>query len=90
MTDATAVAAAIVESFEWKPIDILICNAGTAIHGFLDGMKVRELDAVTRTNVLGCAYPLHAALPLMKARSSQHPSSIVLIGSLSGLVGSSQ
>lgn len=86
VSDATAVRAAIVESFEWRPIDILVCNAGVTISGLFDRVKVEELDMVTRTNLLGCVYPVHAALPLMKARSMQHPTAIVLMSSLSGLV----
>eukprot|EP00250_Pteridium_aquilinum_P015659 c22683_g1_i7 orf=229-1062(+) len=86
VSDATAVSVAIAECFEWKPIDILICNAGTLIPGFLDNATVNELETVIKTNILGCVYPVHAALPLMKARCKEHPSSIVLMSSLSGLL----
>lgn len=86
VSDSTAVSAAIVECFEWRPIDLLICNAGSSGHGLFGEVKTSELDRLTKTNLLGCVYPVHAALPLMKARSKQYPSSIVFMGSLSGLV----
>ncbi|MCO5575284.1 hypothetical protein L7F22_029084 [Adiantum nelumboides] len=85
-SDATAIMSAVEESFEWKPIDVLICNAGLAVAGMMGDVKGRELDLVTKTNFLGCVYPIHAAIPLMKQRSLHNPSSIVIMGSLAGLV----
>lgn len=86
VTDAAAVSLAIQESFRWRPIDILVCNAGRAISGPLDAVDVKDLDLVARTNFLGCVYPVHAALPLMKLRSIENPSSIVFVSSLSALL----
>ncbi|KAH7438933.1 hypothetical protein KP509_04G037600 [Ceratopteris richardii] len=86
VSDPSAVAAAIAQSIAWKPIDVLICNAGIVIHGSFDDVKVKELQRVASTNVLGCAFPIHAALSHMKSRSSQNPSSIVLMSSLSSLM----
>ncbi|MCO5550994.1 hypothetical protein L7F22_004489 [Adiantum nelumboides] len=86
VSDAEAMSKVITESFSWRPIDVLVCNAGISIVGPFDTMKVSDLETVTRTNLLGCVYTIHAALPLMKARSKHHPCSIVIMSSLSGLV----
>lgn len=86
VADSSAVSLAIKESFHWRPVDILICNAALTTPGAFDAVDVKDIDSVTRTNVLGSVYPIHAILPLMKSRSLQNPSSIVLIGSLSGLL----
>ncbi|KAI5059193.1 hypothetical protein GOP47_0025512 [Adiantum capillus-veneris] len=85
-SNATTIISAIEESFEWKPIDVLICNAGLAMAGMMGDVKEKDLDLVTKTNFLGCVYPIHAAIPLMKQRSLQNPSSIVIMSSLAGLV----
>ncbi|KAI5084005.1 hypothetical protein GOP47_0000174 [Adiantum capillus-veneris] len=86
VSDAAAMSNAIAESFSWRPIDVLVCNAGTSVNGLFDDMKISDLETVTRINLLGCVYTIYAALPLMKARSKRHPSSIVIVSSLSGLL----
>lgn len=85
VSDAAAVSLAITDSFNWRPIDMLICNAGRVLAGQLDKVNVEDLESLTRTNILGCVFPLHAALPLMKLRSFENPSSIVIMGSMSSM-----
>ncbi|KAH7442531.1 hypothetical protein KP509_03G092800 [Ceratopteris richardii] len=68
------------------PIDVLICNAGLAKPGMIGEVEVKDLDLVTKTNFLGCVYPIHAVVPLMKQRSLENPSSIVIMSSLAGLI----
>lgn len=87
VSDAAAVSQAITESFRWRPIDILICNDGLAE---ADVVNVDDIDMVTKTSFWAHVYPVRAALPLMKRRSFEYPSSIVFMSSLSGLVSISE
>lgn len=81
VSDYEAISQAIQEAFQWKPIDVLICNAGLTRGGQLENQTVEDLELVIGTNLNGTVYPVHAALPLMKQRSKEHPGSIVFIGS---------
>eukprot|EP00253_Pinus_taeda_P034726 PITA_34726 len=85
VSDYKAISAAVTQSFEWKPIDILVCNAGIAHSSFLDEVPVKEIDLTIGTNLTGTMYMLRVALPLMKQRSNMNPSTVVLMGSLSSL-----
>nr|ABK25881.1 unknown [Picea sitchensis] len=85
VSDHQAITQAIQEAFQWKPIDFLICNAGLTRGGQLENQPVEDMDLVIRTNLNGTVYPVHAALPLMKERSKEHPGSIVFIGSQASL-----
>ncbi|XP_057852130.1 3-dehydrosphinganine reductase TSC10B-like [Cryptomeria japonica] len=85
VSDYRAVFVAVNEAFEWKPIDILVCNAGLAYSSYLDKMHVEEIDLTIGTNLTGTVYTLNVALPLMKQRSNLHPSAVVLMGSLSSM-----
>lgn len=85
VSDFQAITQAIQEAFQWKPIDVLICNAGLTRGGQLENQTVEDMDLVVRTNLNGSVYPVHAALPLMKERSKEHPASIVFIGSQASL-----
>lgn len=86
VTDAKSVSVAVAECFEWKPIDVLICNAGVTAPGIFGSVDVSTINMITSTNLLGCVYPMHAVLPLMKERSKNNPSSIVFMSSLSCLL----
>lgn len=86
VADYKAMSDAICESFSWKPIDVLICNAGLTRSGYMDQVAVEDLELTVRTNILGVVYAVHAVLPLMKKRSPNHPMAIVLMGSLASLV----
>jgi len=84
--DYSAISTAVKESYDWRPIDILINNAGITKSGFMEDFSVKDISSVVQTNVLGSLYPLHAILPQLKLRSRDHPISIVFIGSLASLV----
>jgi 3-dehydrosphinganine reductase len=86
VSDASSIAKVVKESFDWRPIDVLVCNAGTLSVGQIENVSVEDLEHTTKTNLLGCVYTLHAALPLMKSRSFQNPSSILIMGSMASLV----
>ncbi|CAM6026085.1 unnamed protein product [Sphagnum balticum] len=83
--DYAAIARVIEEALTWRPIDVLICNAGITRSGFFEDVSVEDLNAVVQTNLLGTVYPVHAALPSLKERSRRHPVAIVFIGSLASL-----
>eukprot|EP01018_Ginkgo_biloba_P015653 Gb_17836 [translate_table: standard] len=80
-----AISVAINESFQWRPIDILVCNAGWGRSCYFDEMGIEDIDQTIGTNLNGTIYTLRVALPLMKQRSFAHPSSVVLMGSLASL-----
>lgn len=84
--DYTAISTVVKESYEWRPIDILINNAGITKSGFMEDVSAKDIDSIIQTNVLGSMYPWHAILPQLKLRSRDHPISIVFIGSLASLV----
>ena len=86
MGNYKAISTAVRESYDWRPIDILINNAGITRSGFVEEVSVEDMNAVVQTNLLGSLYPLHAALADLKMRSRSHPISIVFIGSLASLV----
>lgn len=86
VTDYSALSSALKASSSWKPIDVLICNAGLTRGGYLDSTPIEELDLIVRTNVMGTIHALHAALPALKQRSlEKHPTSIVITASLASL-----
>lgn len=87
VASASEIAAVIEESFHWRPIDVLVCNAGIAKGGYLEDVSISDLEMQYHINLLGSIYPVHAALPLLKPRSlAGHPTSIVFINSLCSLV----
>ncbi|MCO5596064.1 hypothetical protein L7F22_050121 [Adiantum nelumboides] len=84
--NAEAVAVAIHEAFDWRPIDVLVCSAGVLEANFFEDVKPSRLEEIARTNILGVMFPIQATIPLMKTRSICNPCSIVIIGSLSACV----
>ncbi|GLJ10512.1 hypothetical protein SUGI_0129590 [Cryptomeria japonica] len=80
-----AITQAIQEAFQWKPIDVLITNAGLTRSGNLETQTVEDIDLTIGTNLNGTIYPIHASLPLLKKHSKEHPVSIVLVGSLASM-----
>ncbi|KAH7293601.1 hypothetical protein KP509_28G032300 [Ceratopteris richardii] len=86
VSNAEAISAAITESFAWRPIDVLICSAGILEANFIDDAKPSKLEEIARINILGVMFPIQAVIPLMKRRCKEHPSSIVIIGSLSSSI----
>lgn len=87
ISDYEAISAAIHESSEWRPIDVLVCNAGVTRISYLDQLPIDRIASTVQTNITGTLYTLRAALPLMKQRSSRHCRlALVFMGSLASLV----
>lgn len=86
ISDYEAISAAIHESSEWRPLDILVCNAGVTCISYLDQLPIDRIASTVQTNITGTLYTLRAALPLMKQRSSRHCRlALVFMGSLASL-----
>eukprot|EP00250_Pteridium_aquilinum_P033005 c5089_g1_i1 orf=357-1361(-) len=80
-----AIAGSVRKALQWKPIDVLVCNAGLTRGGYLEKSSIADVDIVIRTNLNGAIYPLHEALPSLKEHSANHPVSIVIISSMASL-----
>ena len=65
-------------------IDALINNAGFAMSGFAEDMRLEEIRQQFDTNFFGHVAMTQAVLPTMRAQRSGH---IVMVSSISGLVG---
>src|SRR5262249_18617617 len=66
-------------------IDVLINNAGFAVAGFAEDVKLDELRLQFETNFFGAVAMTKAVLPAMRQQRSGH---IIMISSIGGLVGS--
>ncbi|KAH8972341.1 hypothetical protein BDL97_02G190000 [Sphagnum fallax] len=85
--DYATIARAIREAVAWRPIDVLICNAGRGQCGYVEDIPSQDVNTLVQTNLLGSLHAVHAALPFLKQQSSSnHPVSIVIMGSLASLV----
>ncbi|KAI5061337.1 hypothetical protein GOP47_0023842 [Adiantum capillus-veneris] len=84
--DYAAITASVRQALLWKPIDVLVCNAGLTRGGYLEKSSLEDIDTVIRTNLNGSIYPLHEALPSLKEHSATHPVSIVFISSLASFM----
>lgn len=84
--DGLAITAAVQEAFSWRPIDVLICNAGVVNAAHFQDFTLAQIEEILRINLLGSLFTAHAAIPLMIQRSASNPSSIVFMNSMSGLV----
>jgi NADP-dependent 3-hydroxy acid dehydrogenase YdfG len=88
--DYETLADAIEQSFQWRAIDVVVCNAGWGRVGYIDEIPIKDLHATINTNLSGMVNTLHVALRLMKHRTNQGharpPMSVVLVSSLAGLV----
>ena len=69
---------------DYGQIDALINNAGFAIAGFAEDIKLEELRMQFETNFFGPVALTKAALPLMRRQRSGH---IIMISSIAGLTG---
>eukprot|EP00252_Welwitschia_mirabilis_P014540 TRINITY_DN318_c0_g1_i1.p1 TRINITY_DN318_c0_g1~~TRINITY_DN318_c0_g1_i1.p1 ORF type:complete len:365 (+),score=15.60 TRINITY_DN318_c0_g1_i1:73-1095(+) len=69
----------------WRPIDVLICNAGINRAEYLEKMTVADIDWIVQINLNGTIYTVHAALPHMKSATKQNPKCIMIVASLSTL-----
>jgi NAD(P)-dependent dehydrogenase (short-subunit alcohol dehydrogenase family) len=66
-------------------LDVLVNNAGFAVAGFAEDIKLEELRSQFETNFFGAVAMTKAALPTMRRQRSGH---IIQISSISGLHGS--
>lgn len=80
--DYGAIAGSVQKALEWKPIDVLVCNAGLTRGDYLERSSIEDVDTVIRTNLNGVIYSLHEALPSLKEHSKNHPVSVVIISSI--------
>ena len=69
---------------DYGRIDVLINNAGFAVAGFAEDMKLDEIRLQFETNFFGQVALTQAVLPTMRRRRSGH---IIMVSSISGLHG---
>ncbi len=65
-------------------IDVLLNNAGFAMSGFAEDMRLEEIRQQFETNFFGHVAMTQAVLPVMRKQCSGH---IIMTSSISGLVG---
>jgi NAD(P)-dependent dehydrogenase (short-subunit alcohol dehydrogenase family) len=66
-------------------LDVLVNNAGFAVAGFAEDIKLEELRRQFETNFFGAVAMTKAALPTMRR---QHAGHIIMVSSIGGLLGS--
>jgi NAD(P)-dependent dehydrogenase (short-subunit alcohol dehydrogenase family) len=66
-------------------LDVLINNAGFAVAGFAEDIKLEELRRQFETNFFGAVAMTKAVLPTMRRQHSGH---IIMVSSIGGLLGS--
>lgn len=64
-----AVAAAIAA---WGRLDTLVCNAGYGLQRAAADTTTADWEAIWRTNLMGSAWCIDAALPLLRAQEPRH------------------
>jgi NAD(P)-dependent dehydrogenase (short-subunit alcohol dehydrogenase family) len=69
---------------DYSRLDVLANNAGFAVAGFAEDIKLEELRLQFETNFFGAVAMTKAALPTMRRQRSGH---IIMVSSISGLHG---